>query len=173
MTAEQRTILWRAALGLAVPVAIAFGLMFAAPAALYPWLKALHVIAVLSWIGGMLGLGYLFVWHAAAAPGSAESRMLTTMERQVMRAVVNPAIVTAWGVGLWLAWEGRWLTSGWLQAKLVLATILAGLHGWAARAIRRLATDEPRRSAGMDAVVNMAGGMLAAAAVALAVVKPM
>ena len=66
----------------------------------YLWVKALHVIAVIAWMAGMLYLPRLYVYHCAAAPGSAQSETFKVMERRLLRAIINPAMILAWVLGL-------------------------------------------------------------------------
>src|SRR5258708_34165620 len=93
----------------------------------YPWIKALHVIAVIAWMAGMLYLPRLFVYHCAAAPGSELSETLKVMERRLLRAIMNPAFVAAWGVGgPPLLGHGR--PHGWRPAKLAPGAPLGALR---------------------------------------------
>ena len=98
------------------------------------WLKAFHIIAVIAWMAGMLYLPRLFVYHCDAEPGSKQSETFKVMERRLLRAIINPAMIATWVLGLWLAWRAGWFTAGWLQAKLVL--VLSDVGG--ARPVRRL-----------------------------------
>ena len=72
----------------------------------YLWVKAIHVIAVISWMAGMLYLPRLFVYHAECRPGSPQSETFKVMERRLLRAIINPAMIVTWVFGLWLAWKG-------------------------------------------------------------------
>jgi putative membrane protein len=141
-------------------------------AALYPWLKALHVIAVIAWMAGMLYLPRLFVYHCAAEPGSRQSETFKVMERRLLKAIINPAMVVSWALGLWLAWSGGWYASGWLQAKIVLVLLMSGLHGFLARCVREFAADQNRRSAKFYRMINEVPTILLIGIVILAVVKP-
>lgn len=82
-------------------------------AMLYDWIKALHVIAVISWMAGMLYLPRLFVYHCEAEAGSKQSETFKVMERRLLRAIINPAMIVTWLAGLYLAWAGHWYLSGW------------------------------------------------------------
>src|SRR5215203_6045723 len=70
----------------------------------YPWIKALHVIAVISWMAGMLYLPRLFVYHCDAEVGSKQSETFKVMEWRLLKAIINPAMIIAWLAGLYLAW---------------------------------------------------------------------
>ena len=139
---------------------------------LYDWLKAFHLIAVIAWMGGMLYLPRLFVYHCEAEPGSRQSETFKTMERRLLKAIINPALVATWGLGLWLAWTGGWLTAGWLHAKLALVLILSGLHGLFARWVKDFAADRNRHSAAFYRIVNEVPTLLMVGIVILAIVKP-
>ena len=96
---------------------------------LYPWIKALHVIAVISWMGGMLYLPRLFVYHCEAEIGSKQSETFKVMERRLLKAIINPAMIVTWFAGLYLAWSGNWFTSPWLHVKLALVLAMSAVHG--------------------------------------------
>ena len=85
---------------------------------MYEWIKALHIIAVIAWMAGMLYLPRLFVYHCEAEIGSKQSETFKVMERRLMRAIINPAMIVTWLAGLYLAWSGHWFSSGWLHGKL-------------------------------------------------------
>jgi protoporphyrinogen IX oxidase len=73
---------------------------------MYQWIKAFHIIAVIAWMAGMLYLPRLFVYHCAAEKGSVQSETFKIMERRLLRAIINPAMIATWLLGLWLAWHG-------------------------------------------------------------------
>jgi len=139
---------------------------------LYDWLKAFHLIAVIAWMAGMLYLPRLFVYHCEAEPGSRQSETFKTMERRLLKAIINPALVATWGLGLWLAWTGGWLTAGWLHAKLALVLILSGAHGLFAHWVKDFAADRNRHSAAFYRIVNEVPTLLMVGIVILAIVKP-
>src|SRR5262245_14378567 len=78
-------------------------LLYAGPAWLYPWFKAVHIIAIIAWMAGMLYLPRLFVYHAEAEVGSRQSETFKVMERRLLTIITNPAMVVSWVLGLWLA----------------------------------------------------------------------
>src|SRR5213083_412927 len=88
------------------------------PTNLYLWLKAFHVIAIIAWMAGMLYLPRLFVYHCEAEAGSKQSETFKVMERRLLNAIMTPAMVVSWALGLWLAWAGGFYAAGWLHAKL-------------------------------------------------------
>jgi protoporphyrinogen IX oxidase len=132
----------------------------------------LHVIAIIAWMAGMLYLPRLFVYHTECGPGSPQSETFKVMERRLLRAIVNPAMIVAWAAGLWLAWRGFAFSGGWLHAKIAAVLVLSGLHGYFAGAVRRFAEDRNRRSARHWRVMNEAPTLLMVAIVLLVIVKP-
>ena len=139
---------------------------------MYVWIKALHVIAVISWMAGMLYLPRLFVYHCEAQPGSKQSETFKVMERRLLKAIINPAMIAAWLLGLGLAWQAGWFAAHWLQAKLVLVLLLSGVHGLLARWVRDFAADANRNSQKFYRIINEVPAILMVAIVILAVVKP-
>ena len=100
---------------------------------MYVWLKAFHVIAVMAWMAGMLYLPRLFVYHCAAEAGSTQSETFKLMERRLLNAIITPAMMVSWGLGLWLAWAGGAHAAGWLHAKVALVLALSALQGFFVR----------------------------------------
>jgi putative membrane protein len=139
---------------------------------MYLWLKAFHVIAVIAWMAGMLYLPRLFVYHCEADPGSKQSETFKVMERRLLKAIINPAMIAAWLLGLWLAWSGGWYASPWLQAKVVLALALSAMHGFFVRWVRDFAADRNAHSQKFYRIINEVPTILMIGAVILVVVKP-
>ena len=124
------------------------------PSGFYPWLKALHVIAIIAWMAGMLYLPRLFVYHCEAEPGSQQSETFKVMERRLLLAIINPAMVASWALGLWLAWDGGWYAAGWFQAKLACVLAMSAVHGFFVRCVRDFATDQNRHSQKFYRIIN-------------------
>jgi putative membrane protein len=139
---------------------------------LYLWLKAAHVIAIIAWMAGMLYLPRLFVYHSQVAPDSPQSAMFKTMERRLLKAIINPAMTAAWILGLWLAWDAGLFRQGWLHAKLVLVIAMSALHGHFSAAVRAFAEDRNTRSARYWRVVNEVPTVLMVGIVILVILKP-
>ncbi|MCQ3942278.1 MAG: protoporphyrinogen oxidase HemJ [Alphaproteobacteria bacterium] len=139
---------------------------------MYEWLKAFHVIAVIAWMAGMLYLPRLFVYHCDAEPGSRQSETFKVMERRLLKAIINPAMTVAWLLGAWLAYDSGYYLSGWFHAKLALALLMSGLHGWLVGRVRDFAADRNRHSARFYRIINEVPTMLMVAIVILVVVKP-
>ncbi len=138
----------------------------------YVWLKAFHIIAVIAWMAGMLYLPRLFVYHCAADPGSAQSETFKVMERRLLRAIINPAMILAWALGLTLVFLGGWAFATWFQIKFALVIVMSGVHGLLARYTRDFAADRNRHSQKFYRILNEVPTLLLIAIVILAVVKP-
>jgi putative membrane protein len=139
---------------------------------MYLWLKAFHVIAVISWMAGMLYLPRLFVYHAEVAVGSPQSETFKVMERRLLKAIINPAMILTWVLGLWLAYEGGFFKSGWLHGKLALVLVLSGVHGLFVRWVKAFAADRNTHSAKFYRIVNEIPTVLMIGIVILVIVKP-
>lgn len=143
-------------------------------AAAYPWIKTLHVIAVIAWMAGLLYLPRLFVYHAGVTPGSPQCETFKVMERRLYRAIMHPALaVTLISAGLLLARSGAvdW-SEGWLYAKLALVLALVALHVMMGRWLAGFAEDRNRHRPRFYRIVNEAPALLMVAIVILVVVKP-
>jgi putative membrane protein len=162
----------RAEVALAIAAALFGVLVLWPPSGLYLWLKALHVVAVIAWMAGMLYLPRLFVYHCDAAPGSPQSETFKIMERRLLRAIMNPAMMATWALGLWLAWDGGWFRAGWLHAKLALVIVMSGVHGMLTRYGRDFAHDGNRHSHKFYRIINEVPTLLMVAIVILVIVRP-
>jgi protoporphyrinogen IX oxidase len=138
----------------------------------YLWVKAFHIIAVVAWMAGMLYLPRLLVYHCETRPGSAESERFKTMERRLLRAIIDPAMIAVWILGLSLALSSDAWRQGWFQAKFALVLVMSGVHGLYARWVREFARDENRRPARFYRIWNEVPTVLVVGIVILAVVKP-
>jgi putative membrane protein len=136
------------------------------------WLKALHVIAVVAWMAGLLYLPRLFVYHCGAPRGSELAETFKTMERRLLRGIMNPAMVAVWLTGPPLAWGLGVYGDGWLMAKFLLVVLLTGYHHALARWRSDFAADRNSRSARFYRSANEVPTLLLIGIVILVVVKP-
>jgi putative membrane protein len=142
--------------------------------AYYPWIKSLHIISVIAWMAGMLYLPRLFVYHCDAAPGSDKSETFKIMERRLLRAIINPAMIATFLFGTmllmtpglidWSAW--------WIYAKLFLVLVMSGVHGMFSVWRKDFEADKNTRSAKVFRWANEGPTVLMIAIVILVVVKP-
>lgn len=138
----------------------------------YPWIKALHIIAVISWMAGLLYMPRLFIYHTDAPPGSQQSETFKVMEQRLLKIIMNPAMMIAWVMGLYLAWDVYGFTGGWLHAKLLLVSLMTGVHVYFSRAVRSFARDMNTRPARHWRIMNEVPTLLMIVIVILVVVKP-
>jgi len=140
----------------------------------HPWAKSLHIISVIAWMAGMLYLPRLYVYHCDAKPGGEASEMLKVMERRLLRAIINPAMIAAFIFGgLLLATPGivDW-SAWWIYVKLALILAMTAVHGMFAVWRRVFDEDRNQRSARFYRLVNEIPTLLMIAIVILAVLKP-
>lgn len=136
------------------------------------WILALHIIAVIAWMSGMLYLPRLFVYHTETKPRSDGSERFKVMERKLIRAIINPAMVAVWILGPLLAWlTGAYLDS-WLQIKFLLVILMSGMHGFFVRCWRDFEADRNTRSQRFFRIANEIPAVLMVLIVILVVVKP-
>ena len=119
----------------------------------YDLLRGLHILAVIAWMAGLLYLPRLFAYHAKATPGSEMDLTFQTMERKLLRIIMNPAMAVTWVLGLALLWtrtnggrDPEVLAQGWLHVKLAGVVVVTGWHFYLGVARRALAEGRNRRS---------------------------
>jgi len=172
MTAEARQRVFRALAGLVAPVVLLAAIAAWNPPGLYLWFKAFHIMTIIAWMAGMLYLPRLFVYHCTAEPGSELSETFKVMERRLLRGIVNPSMVVAWALGLWMVYDGGWMTAHWLHGKLMLVIALSAIHGMLARWTADFAADRNHHSQRFYRIVNEVPALLMIGIVLLVVIKP-
>lgn len=140
----------------------------------YNWLKALHIIAVISWMAGMLYLPRLFVYHADAKAGSDKSETFKIMERRLLKLIMNPAMIVTWLAGLSMLYANPGILSGqgWMHAKLLFVLALSGVHGMLAGMVRKFGNDTNEKNAKFFRILNEIPTILMIIIVVLVVVQP-
>lgn len=162
----------RAGTALAVTVAVTGATIVIFGTAAYDWIKAVHVIAIISWMAGLLYLPRLFIYHCDAPAGSDQSRTFALMERRLLDIIMTPAMIVSWVLGLWLAWSAGWFAAGWFHAKLLLVIGLSATHGYFVGAARRFAEERNTVSPRHWRMINEIPTLLMVGIVILVVVKP-
>jgi putative membrane protein len=142
--------------------------------ALYPWIKALHVIAIIAWMAGVLYLPRLFVYHCETRPGSAESERFKLMERRLLRQITVPAMIAAWCFGLLLVvtpgvidWH-----AGWWHLKLLSVLLLSGFTGALSRWRRDFLHDRNTRPPRFYRIANEVPTLLMIIIVFMVIARP-
>ena len=138
------------------------------------WIKTLHIFAVIAWMAGMLYLPRLYVYHAAAAPGTETATTFIVMERRLLRGIMNPALVAVWVLGGLLAGTPGLIdwSEGWIWVKLACVVVLTALHHLLARWRKDFAADTNRHGARFYRIVNEVPAVLLLVILAMVVVRP-
>ena len=161
----------RAGVALAAFVGIAAAIYFLSDDA-YLWFKALHVIAVIAWMAGLLYLPRLFIYHHGKTSGSESSETFKVMEMRLYRFIMNPAMMIAWIFGLFIAWQGGWFAAGWMYVKLLAVLLMTGAHVYYGRAMRAFGRDERPLSTRRWRMLNEVPALLMIVIVIMVVLKP-
>lgn len=140
----------------------------------YNWIKAFHLIAVISWMAGMLYLPRLFVYHADAEKGSELSETLKIMERKLLRIIINPAMAITWILGLSMLFANTTLmtSGGWMHVKLTAVVLLSAFHGYLAKQRKVFLRDENKKTSKFYRKINEIPTILMIAIVIMVIVKP-
>lgn len=134
------------------------------------WVKAFHIIAVVTWFAALFYLPRLFVYHAMSEDAVGIARF-KVMERKLYRGIMTPSAVIAVTLGLWL-WLGFGFSGAWLHAKLALVTVLLGYHGYCGKLLRDFRDDRNRHGHVFYRWFNEFPVLILVAVVILVVVKP-
>lgn len=139
----------------------------------YLWIKALHIIAMVSWMAAMLYLPRLFVYHTEVAAGSAQSETFKIMEKRLLRYIATPAMIATWFFAILMIIANPDLFSqGWLHLKLLLVIGLSAFHGMCAGWMKKFARDANTKSHKFYRIANEVPTVLLVIIVILAIVKP-
>ena len=138
----------------------------------YLWIKVLHVLAIISWMAGLLYLPRLFVYHADVEKGSPTSELFKVMERRLLRYIMTPAMLVAWATGLYLAVISGYFSQGWFHLKLVMVLAMSASHGVMARHVRLFAGDMNDKSQKYFRVFNEIPTILMIVIVIAVIVRP-
>lgn len=140
----------------------------------YLWFKALHLMALISWMAGIFYLPRLYVYHAEAEKGSELSETLKIMERKLLKVIMNPAMIATWVLGLLMLHANPEIMTGqgWMHAKLTLVLCMSGFHGYLAYTRKVFLRDENKKTHKFYRKINEIPTILMIVIVALAVVKP-
>ena len=139
----------------------------------YDVIKALHLISVMSWMAGLLYLACLFVYHAETTVGSVRAETFKVMERRLLKAIMNPAMIASFAFGIWMiVLAPGLLYEPWMHVKILCVLLMAGCHGVFSKMRRRLENDEPPRPPRAYRIWNEVPTVLMVIIVFMAVVKP-
>jgi protoporphyrinogen IX oxidase len=138
---------------------------------MYLWIKALHVVAIISWMAGLLYLPRLFVYHAETGPGPLW-QTFKVMERRLYRYIMTPAMSVAWLTGLFLAFDSDAVHQPWFHVKAALVLLLTGAHLHDGILLRRFAIDANTHPSRYFRIINEIPTLLMIGIVVMVIVKP-
>ena len=142
--------------------------------AIYPWVKAFHVIAMVAWMAGMFYLPRLFVYHCDMVPGSAESERFKVMEYRLLKQIINPAMIATWVFGgLLVLTPGvvDW-SSGWWWVKFAAVLLMSGFHGAMSKWRRMFMEDRNTKTHKFYRIANEVPTLLLMIIVIMVIVLP-
>lgn len=140
----------------------------------YEWVRALHIIAIIAWMAGMLYLPRLFVYHVDAPVGSVQSETFKVMEHRLLRIIINPAMIAAWVLGglmLYARWD-YFMGQPWMHAKLTAVVLMTGLHHAYIKYVKAFAADKNTKTAKFYRILNEVPTILMIVIVVMAVAEP-
>lgn len=137
------------------------------------WIKAFHLMAMVTWFAGIFYLPRLFVYHAMTEDEPGRDRF-RTMERKLYRGIMTPSMIATLIFGFWLIAfnPGHYLQQGWLHVKLVLIAVLVAYHLWCGHFVRLFREDRNPHGHGFFRWINEAPVLLLVAIILLAVLRP-
>ena len=140
---------------------------------LYLTLKAIHVIAVISWMVGLLYLPRLFVYHVENNSMEA-SKIFKVMEKRLMKIIMNPAMIITWLTGLSILWISGLdsIFSLWMSIKFLFVVILSGYHGFLSKSLKDFELDRNKRSSKFFKIINEIPTIILIIIVFLVIFKP-
>ena len=139
----------------------------------YDVIKALHLISVMSWIAGLLYLPRLFVYHAETTVGSVRAETFKVMERRLLKAIMNPAMIASFVFGIWMiVLAPGLLYEPWMHVKILGVLLMTGCHGAFSKMRRSLENDEPHLPPRAYRIWNEVPTVLMVIIVFMAVLKP-
>ena len=134
------------------------------------WIKAFHIVFVVTWFAGLFYLPRLFVYHAMTDDTAGRERF-KVMERKLYYGIMAPGAVLTIAFGLWL-WLGYGFSGGWLHVKLALVAVLIAYHLWCGKLINDFKHDRNTHSHVWYRWFNEFPTVILIVAVILTVVKP-
>jgi putative membrane protein len=137
----------------------------------YLGFKCLHIIAVISWMAGLLYLPRLFVYHTENKEDNSIHLLLSVMERRLYRYIMGPALVVSWGTGLAMMISAGWVTSGWMHSKLFLVLLMTACHFYLGYAYQALVSGLSDKTSRYFRLINEVPTLLMIGIVILVVYK--
>jgi len=138
----------------------------------YEWIKALHIISVIAWMAGLLYLPRLYVYHAMVEAGSVRAETFKLMERRLLKAIMNPAMIASWGFGAAMLYMNPALfLQIWMMIKIACVIVMTAAHIVFGKMRKELEDDNACRD-GIYRMWNEVPTLLMVIIVVMAVVEP-
>jgi putative membrane protein len=140
----------------------------------YVWTKSLHLISVFAWMAGLFYLPRLYVYHSQVPPGDPRSETFKVMERRLLKAIMNPAMIASYAFGILVMLTPGivdW-TAGWWHLKLTGIAVLTWSHHDLALALKAFARDERPRSERGWRILNEVPTLALILIVVMVIAKP-
>lgn len=137
----------------------------------YDLIKILHIVSVISWMAGLLYLPRIFVYHTQVKSGGEADLILQTMERKLLRYIMNPAMILTFLFGFYMVSQIGF-DMGWIHAKITLVLVLAGFHGFLSKCRKNFASGKNKYSQKFFRIINEVPTVLMIIIVALVILKP-
>ena len=139
----------------------------------YDYIKALHLIAAMSWMAGLLYLPRIYVYHAETDIGSVRAETFKVMERRLLKIIMNPAMIATFSFGIWmLVLNPNLLYESWMHVKIFGVLLMTACHGKFSKMRRLLENDEKPLNSKNYRIWNEVPTVLMVIIVIMAVAKP-
>jgi len=138
----------------------------------YLWLKALHVISIIAWMAGLFYLPRLFVYHTQQKTGSETSELFKIMERRLLKAIMNPAMIASWIFGLIIAAKIHAFSEPWFHVKLLMVIGLTVFHIMLGKWRKDFEADKNQRTERFFRLINEVPTVLMIIIIIMVIVKP-
>lgn len=139
----------------------------------YLWLKAFHIISFVAWMAGLFYLPRLYVYHTRVNHGSEAAQLFETMEHKLLKIIMNPAMITTWGLGLlMIKLNPVNMQEAWLHHKITMVIILSGFQGYLSVTRKTFAKGKNRRSEKFYRIINEVPTICLITIILLVVFKP-
>ncbi|MCW2308663.1 putative membrane protein [Rhodobium gokarnense] len=139
---------------------------------LYSWQKTLHIISIIAWMAALFYLPRLYVYHTMVPVGSDQSELFKVMERKLLRMIGNPAMISSWIFGLWIAWDMDYYFDVWFILKFIFVALLTWYHMWLGKLRKAFAADANEHSERFYRMINEIPTLIMIVAVILVIFKP-
>ena len=136
------------------------------------WIKAIHVMAIISWMAGIFYLPRLFVYHCQADHGSKQSETFKIMEAKLLKVIMAPAMIVSWLTGLILAYFSQFWFEPWFIIKLILVVLMTIFHIYLGKWARDFSADNNQKSEKYFRIANEVPTILMMIIVIMVIVKP-